>query len=57
MPRMDEKDKRIQDLIQEVAKWKGRAIEAANQACFECERLDKDCVKCRMTKIKEEAGK
>lgn len=54
---MDEKDKRIQDLIQEIAKWKGRAIEAANQACFECERLDKDCKKCRMLKIKEEAAR
>ena len=54
---MDEKDKRIQYLTQEVAKWKNRAVEAAEKACFECEHLSADCSKCRMTKIKEEAGK
>lgn len=54
---MDEKDKRIQYLTQEVAKCKNRAVEAAEKACFECERLDKDCDTCRMKKIKDEAGR
>ena len=31
--------------------------EAAEKACFECERLDMDCDKCRMKKIKEEAAR
>ena len=54
---MDEKDRLIQRLTQDVARWKSRALEAANEACFECERLDKDCDKCRMKKIKEEAAR
>jgi len=54
---MDEKDNRIQQLTRDVAKWKNRAVEAAEKACFECERLDKDCDTCRMKKIKEEAEK
>lgn len=54
---MDEKDRLIQRLAQDVAKWKNRAVEAAEKACFECEHLAADCSKCRMTKIKEEAGK
>lgn len=54
---MDEKDMLIQRLTQDLARWKNRAVEAAEQACFECERLDKDCSKCRMQKIKEEAAK
>ena len=52
---MDEKDRLIQRLMQGLAKWKNRAVEAVNQACFECERIDKDCSKCRMQKIKEDA--
>lgn len=54
---MDEKDKKIQHLTQEVAKWKNRAVEAAEKACFECERLDRECATCRMAKIKAEAIK
>lgn len=54
---MDEKDRLIQKLTRELAKWKKLAAEAANKACFECESLNADCSKCRMTKIKEEAGK
>lgn len=54
---MDEKDKRIQQLTQDLAKWKNRALEAAEKACFECERLDANCEKCRMKKIKEDAGR
>lgn len=54
---MDEKDRVIQQLYRDLAKWKNRAVEAAEQACFECERLDKDCDKCRMKKIKEDAAR
>lgn len=54
---MDEKDRLIQRLYQDLAKWKNRAVEAAERACFECERLDADCEKCRMKKIKEDAAK
>lgn len=58
---MDEKDKRIQSLMQEVAKWKNRALEAAEQACYNCEeyveRNDNHCHKCRIKKILEDAGK
>ena len=54
---MNEKDLKIQQLTQDVAKWKNRAVEAADRACLECEALHADCKKCRMTKIKEEAGK
>lgn len=54
---MDEKDRVIQQLNRDLAKWKNRAVEAAEKACFECEHLSADCSKCRMTKIKEEAGK
>ena len=54
---MNEHELKIQQLIQDIAKWKNRALEAAERACFECESLHKDCDKCRMKKIKEEAGK
>ena len=54
---MDEKDRLIQRLMQDLARWKGRALEAAEKACFECERLDMDCDKCRMKKIKEDAAR
>lgn len=54
---MDEKDRLIQRLTQDIARWKSRALEAAEKACFECERMDADCSKCRMTKIKEDATK
>ena len=57
---MDEKDHKINKLIAEIARWKGRAIEATERACIECERYEKDdplCRKCRMTRIREEAEK
>ena len=54
---MDELEMKIQQLKQDVAKWKNRAVEAADRACMECEALHQDCEKCRMQKIKEEAGK
>lgn len=54
---VDEKDKTIQGLLQDIARWKNRAVEAAERACVECERLDADCSKCRMMKIKEEAAR
>lgn len=54
---MDEKDRLIQKLTRELAKWKKLAVDAADRACFECESLNADCSKCKMTKIKDEAGK
>lgn len=54
---MNEHELKIQQLIQDIAKWKNRALEAAERACFECENLHADCEKCRMKKIKEEAAK
>lgn len=54
---MDEKDKRIQSLLQDLAKWKGRAIEAAQQACSICKahvRPDgEDCRVCRMREMQK----
>ena len=58
---MDEKDKRIQDLTQELAKWKNRAIEAAQQVCSLCNDMlvpmEADCKLCRMKKILEDGNK
>ena len=58
---MDEKDQRIQQLTQDAARWRNRAIEAAQRACDECEeyvqRREGVCRKCRMREILEEAGK
>ena len=54
---MDEQDKTIQDLRQDCAKWRGRAIEAAEMACNYCRRSDPElCRHCRMEKIRKEAG-
>ena len=54
---MDENDKKIQQLRQDVAKCKGRAIEAAEMACQQCRHSDLElCKHCRMEKIREEAG-
>lgn len=55
---MDERDMRIQRLTHEVARWKGRALEAAARACDECsEYMGRHCEQCRIRKIKEEAEK
>jgi hypothetical protein len=56
---MNEKDLQVQQLRQDVAKWKNRALEACEKACFNCEEYwsRKHCEKCRITKIKEEAAK
>jgi predicted metal-binding protein len=54
---MDEKDRVIQQLMQDIAKWKGRAIEAAETACQLCKQTDLElCKHCRMEKIRKEAG-
>lgn len=54
---MDEKDKRIQDMAKELAKWKNRAIEAAQEVCVLCRDmlvpLKADCKKCRTHEILE----
>ena len=54
---MDEKDLKIQDLTKETAKWRGRAVEAAEVACELCRASDPEqCRYCRMEKIRKEAG-
>lgn len=56
---MDEYAMRIQRLTQEVARWKGRAVEAAARACEECEEYmegKRICTACRIREIKEAAG-
>ena len=54
---MDDKDTLIKDLKNELAKWRGRAVEAAEQACMLCKHSDLDlCRHCRMEKIRQEAG-
>ena len=53
---MDDKDKMIQDLRQDCAKWRGRAVEACETACSLCRASDPDlCRYCRMEKIRQEA--
>lgn len=43
-------------LRQELAKWKNRTLECAQRACEECsEYTQKNCEKCRIKKIREEA--
>lgn len=54
---MDDKDQVIRDLKAELAKWRGRAIEAAEMACMKCRNTDLElCRFCRMEKIRKEAG-
>ena len=54
---------KIQDLQKEAARWKQRALNAADKACYNCEEYRPnakqpcDCVMCPVYKIKEEAGK
>ena len=60
---MDEKDKRMQDLVQEAARWRQRAIDACEKACFNCEEYRPNAKKpcdvttCRVYQIKEAAGR
>jgi hypothetical protein len=54
---MDDKDITIRDLKTELAKWRGRAVEACETACQNCRNTDLDlCRYCRMEKIRQEAG-
>lgn len=54
---MDEKDLTIQRLKWEVSHWRGRAIEAAEEACNQCRMADPEhCRNCRMKRIRQEAG-
>ena len=56
---MDDSEAIIQNLRQEVAKWKGRTIEAAMEACTICLNYVKpeviDCQHCRMKEFQEQA--
>ena len=50
-------DEDIAKLKQELVKWRGRAVEAAETACMQCRAADPDmCRHCRMDQIKREAG-
>jgi hypothetical protein len=52
-----EKDALIIDLRNELAKWRGRAVEAVEQACLLCRQTDLElCRHCRMEKIRKESG-
>ena len=54
---MDDKDNVILELKQELAKWRGRAVEAVEMACQACRNTDLDlCRHCRMDKIRKEAA-
>lgn len=54
---MDEKDIVIRDLKTELAKWRGRALEAVEMACQGCTNNDLElCRYCRMEKIRQEVG-
>lgn len=59
---MNEYEKKIQDLIQEAARWRQRAINAAEKACFNCEEYRQnaqqpcDISMCPAYIVKQEAG-
>lgn len=60
---MNEMDLKCQQLLQEVAKWKGRAVEAAAKACVNCEEYQEEkkhdksrCGYCRILQIQHEAA-
>ena len=60
---MDDKDLQLQRMRQELAKWKGRTLEACEEVCMLCGKYahpeDEEgvelCRHCRTKKIKEEA--
>lgn len=58
---MNEHEIENNKLAKEVAKWKNRALEACEKACFNCEEyMSREkglCSVCRIWKIQEEAGK
>lgn len=58
---MNDHEIEIHKLTQEIARWKNRALEACEKACFNCEEyMSRDkglCNVCRIKKIQEEAGK
>ena len=58
---MDEKDRLIQRLTQDVARLKNRILEVCEKACFNCEeyvgRKEENCNNCRVKRFKEEATK
>ena len=54
---MDDKDAMIKELKMDLARWRGRAIEAAEMACGKCGNTDLElCRHCRMERIRKEAG-
>lgn len=51
---------RLEEMRKEVGKWKNRALDAAQMACYNCEEYvphdDKRCQQCRIRLIREEAS-
>lgn len=52
---------KIQRMQHDLARWKGRAIEAAQEACTICRAYadpeEDDCKICRMKKVQEDINK
>ena len=59
---MNENEKKMQELIQEAVRWKQRALDACEKACFNCEEYRPDAkhpcdvTSYRVYQIKEAAG-
>lgn len=59
---MNEYEKKIHDMTNEIARWRQRALDACEKACFNCEeyrpdaRHPCDVKSCRVYQIKEAAG-
>ena len=58
---MNEQDTNVQMLMKDLAKWKNRAVEAAERVCALCgvklaDRTPEGCKGCRIQQIKDEAG-
>lgn len=57
---MDEKDREMNRMRQEIAKCKNRLIESCGYACYLCSQMypeESACKDCRIEKIMKEATK
>jgi hypothetical protein len=53
---MDDKDKRIQMLVNECSNLRNWLMEVISRCCDECsEYMERNCKQCRINKIKEKA--
>jgi hypothetical protein len=54
---MNEAEKKVQEMTAEIARLRGRLVEAIAKACFNCEEYighdDKRCAHCSIHKMKE----